>query len=119
MVVLAILMPKRPVVLLYVRGPLAERFVRLILVATIPERMVTFPERVLKLVVRFERLVLVVMRVPEREAISPVAVERFEFVVARLVKREAISPVAVERFVRSEVMELSWRVLDPWSFWNA
>ena len=76
MVVLAILMPKRPVVLLYVRGPLAESEVRLILVATIPERVVTFPERVLKLVVRFERLVLVVVRVPEREAISPVAVER-------------------------------------------
>ena len=80
------------------RGPLTESEVRLILVATIPERVVTFPERVLKLVVRFERLVLVVVRVPEREAISP---------------------VAVERFVRREVMELSWRVLDPWSFWKA
>ena len=116
---MAILMLKRPLPLLYVSGQLAESEVRLILVATIPERVVTFPERVLKLVVRFERLVLVVVRVPEREAISPVAVERFEFVVARLVKREAISPIAVERFVRREVMELSWRVLDPWSFWKA
>ena len=55
---------------------MTESEVRLILLATIPERVVTFPERVLKLVVRLERLVLVVVRVPEREAISPVAVER-------------------------------------------
>ena len=87
-VVFAVLIVKRPVLLLYVRGQLAERFVRLILVATIPERVVTFPERVLKLVVRFERLALVVVRFPEREAISPVAVARLEFVVARLVVRE-------------------------------
>jgi hypothetical protein len=122
-----------PVRLLYERGPTAERAVSPILVATthesearlafvrarLPERVFTFPERILTVVVR-------VVRLPERVAIFVVLVavchERattlpesvltvvvrfvtFVFVVARLPERVtkfhervAILPVAVARF---------------------
>ena len=56
---MAILMLKRPLPLLYVRGQLAESEVRLILVVTIPER-------VLYSVVSVARFELVFRRFPDR-----------------------------------------------------
>jgi hypothetical protein len=69
------------VVLLYERGPSAEREVSPIFVATTHERV--------------ERFVLVSARLPESVAILPVAVARLEFVVLRLVVRVAIFVVFV------------------------
>ena len=107
---------------------------------TIPERVLREPETVLTVVVRVERLELVVARFPESErrlvfvrsrdpesvltrpervAMFPVAVARFVvrvarfvFVVARFPERVPMLPVAVARLVMREV-------LVPWSFWIA
>ena len=94
----AILILKSPVPELYVSGPFAEREVSPILVATTPERVFRFPERV---------------------AIFPVAVARFCW-------RVRMFPVAVARSVRiprmfpvAVAILVSWRVLVPWSFWRA
>ena len=66
MVVFAILMPKRPVVLLYVIGQLAEREVSPIFVPRIPERDRISP--------------VAVARFVKRVAIFPVAVARLVWI---------------------------------------
>jgi hypothetical protein len=93
-----------PVRLLYVRGPRAERAVRVILDAMVPARDETEPEREARLVLippmEPERVATEPERIDtdhEREAILPVAVVRFELMVA-------IDPVMVLMFVSVEVI---------------
>ena len=89
---LAMLMPNTPETLLYVSGQSAESEVRVILVATVPERVLRLPERVAMLDV-------FVAVCPERVEMFPVAVARFEFVVARLLLVVAREPETVVMFV--------------------
>jgi hypothetical protein len=90
------------------------------------KRVEMFPVAVERLVKRVEMLPVAVARFVWRERILPVAVARLELVVARFEKRVEMFPVAVARLelvvARLEfivMMLASWRVLDPWSFWNA
>jgi hypothetical protein len=105
----AIAMPNTPVRLLYVSGQFAESDVSPILLATVPEREVRFPERVFTVAISVERFHESVFRFHERVEIFPVAVARLALVVLRFVfvvarfpervfmfpERVAIFPVAV------------------------
>jgi hypothetical protein len=118
-----------PVVLLYERGPRAEREVSPIFVATTPERVARLalvrarlPERVFTVHERVAMLPVAVARFVWRVTMFPVAVARLEFVVARLVvrvimfivfvavwpERVAMLPVAVAIL---ELIVTSWPVI--------
>jgi hypothetical protein len=92
-VALAFQIENIPVVLLYERGPSAEREVSPIFVATTPERVARF-------VLVSARLPERVFTLPERVAILPVAVARLEFVVLRFVMIVLTDPERV--FTRPE-----------------
>jgi hypothetical protein len=91
-----------PVILLYERGPRAEREVSPILVATTPDRV--------------ERFVLVSARLPERVLTVHERVAMLPVAVARLVVSVAILPVAVARFVVSvAILPVAVARFESWS----
>ena len=95
----AVRIPNTPVRLLYVRGHTAERAVSPILVATVDERVASDPEREDTFELVVVRLVFVVARLPESEAIFAVWVAIVDSAVVTRPERVAILAFVVVLFV--------------------